>query len=81
MAYVPETQDGKPAKRMLAELTGDNPELIAGYLIVSVRIDGTMIIGHNACCTAHIVNQLLCYMRDHPEVNALNPALPNAHDR
>lgn len=81
MAHKLEDRDGGPAKAMLADLTGENPELIEGYLIVAVRIDGRMVIGHNACCTSHMIAEVIRYMKANPDINKLNPALPNAHDQ
>lgn len=65
-----ETRD-RPANRSIeavAEAVEENPELIKGYLIVAVRIDGTMVIAHNTCCLPHIVDMVIGEMIGHPEI-------------
>lgn len=81
MSHFVKERESEPVARLLADMSGGNPELFEGYLIVGVQIDGSMVIGHNTCCTAHMINHLIQYLRANPDMNAVHPSLPNAHDQ
>ncbi len=67
-------------RHRIADALCENHEIIAGYLVVGVRIDGTMVVGHNSCCLAHMIGIVLSELKAHPEMNVQNPGLPEAHD-
>ena len=72
--------DGTPDMRnRIADALRENREIIAGYLVVGVRIDGTMVVGHNSCCLAHMIGLVIGELNEHPEMNVRNPSLPEAH--
>lgn len=77
--FVKERESG-PVAQLLADMSGGNPELFEGYLMVGVQIDGSMVIGHNTCCLAHAIAHVLAYLRANPDINVPHPGLPNAHD-
>lgn len=81
MEYGVDPQNGLRVRQRLAELTGDNVDMIEGYLVVSVRIDGQLVVSHNSCCLEHILDGIREYMGDNPEINMLNPSLSKAHNQ
>ncbi len=73
--------DRKAALERVADILEANPEMIKGYFVVSLNIDNSMSIAHDACCIPHMIELLMSAVEDYPELavprlgpNAAHPA-------
>lgn len=52
----------------IAEIVGDNPELIQGYFVVALRIDQSISIAHNVGCAACMIANLVQMLKKNPDL-------------
>jgi hypothetical protein len=68
-----------PVIQGVAELLMQAPELVAGYLVVGFRVDGTVAVAHNTCCLPHQVNRLVDQVRKNPALGAPREKYRESH--
>lgn len=44
---------------LIAEITATNPELVAGYFVMALLVDGSVELAHNTQCAACCVDTLV----------------------
>lgn len=63
--YRPDATRHLPA---IGEITEENPELLMGYLVVAIRIDGTVSIAHNTSCIGCLIADLVVMLKNNPDM-------------
>lgn len=63
--YRPDARKNLP---FIAEITGDNPELLLGYFVAAVRVDRSFSIAHNVGCAACMIADLVQMLKENPDL-------------
>ena len=79
MQYESEICHTPEMLRRVGDALGENPELLQGFLIVGVRIDGMKVIAHNSCCLTHMIQEIINDIRDYPDLGMINPGVSDGH--
>ena len=79
MQYTSETADSAEVLRHVGDALGENPDLLQGFLVIGMRIDGAMIVAHNSCCLGHIIEAVIANMHEFPDLKMLNPGFTDEH--
>lgn len=81
MSYFSVDRDAALVLELVAQATDQNPKLVDGYLIVAVRVDGSLAISHNTCCLPHMVNIVIDAINQNPSLAVPRDEYKNNHPR
>jgi hypothetical protein len=71
----------KDTVQLVAEITQDNPELVAEFLVVTTLIDGSFSVARYGCCLPHQLTELSRAMVDNPDLMKVHPAFVDGHQK
>jgi hypothetical protein len=80
MAYKAFQQPEPGLRPQIAAALGENLQILKGYLVVGIRIDDSIVVGHNSCCLAHILGVVISELNAHPEMNTPNDRYRDGHE-